>query len=49
MYETRTGQQVVQLNDEDGEDEFVTKCIAQQTSNSTCTIVVSDGEQYLST
>jgi len=45
MYETRTGQQVAQLDDE---DEFVTICTAQQTSTRTCIVVVSDGEQYLS-
>jgi hypothetical protein len=49
MYETRTGQQVAQLDDDDDDDdEFVTICISQQTSTSTCIVVVSDGEQCLS-
>jgi hypothetical protein len=48
MYETRTGQQVTQLDDDDDDDEFVTICTAQQTSTRTCTVVVLDVKQCLS-
>jgi len=54
MYETRTGEQMAQLEmiarwQLDDGDEFGTKCIAQHTLTHTCILVVSNGEQWLST